>query len=68
MVMLPFISALIVDAAMILWLALPATLTVESVLTRFIILAVCSITNISSLLILYGKCAEGEIDYADIRK
>lgn len=68
MVMLPFISALIVDAAMILWLALPATLTVESVLTRFIILAVCSITNISSLLILYGKCAEGEIAYADIRK
>ena len=59
---------LIFDVAIILWMTGIVPLTVQSVRIRFLILSACSAMNISSLLILYKKCAEGDIVYADVKK
>ena len=37
----------------------------SSVLIRFLLLLLCSILNILGFFLLYGKCAEGDLVYAD---
>ena len=59
------ILAFLADAAAALWMTNLVSLASPSLLTRFLLLACCSIVNISVLFIVYGKCAEGEIVYAD---
>ena len=53
------------DLAAILWMLNLIPYTAPSVFIRFLLLALCSIVNILALFLLYGKCAEGEIVYAD---
>ncbi len=61
------LSALSLTASMavILWLLNLIPYTASSLFIRFIILSLCSILNILSLFVLYGRCAKGEIVYAD---
>ena len=53
------------DVSTALWMANLVSFSVSSLLTRFLLLACCSILNIAVLFIVYGNCAEGEIIYAD---
>ena len=52
------------DLAAILWMVNLIPLDV-SVFVRFLLLSLCGVLNILVLFLLYGKCAEGEIVYAD---
>ena len=53
------------DASAIIWMLNIFPVAVESLLHRFLLLAFCSILNITALLQLYGKCAKGDLIYAD---
>ena len=53
------------DLAAILWMTNLVSLASSSLLSRFLLLSCCSVINIIALILLYGKCAEGEFIYAD---
>lgn len=63
----PVFLAVVTDLAASLWLS-GLLHTDFPVLTRFLLLAGCSTVNIISLFILYGRCSEGELIYADIKE
>ncbi len=54
-----------VNLAAALWMANLIPDSSASLLIRFLLLAGCSVTNIAALSVIYGKCAEGDIVYAD---
>ena len=56
------------DMAMVFWLLGWIPVTLSSVPGRFLVLLGCSALNLLSLFVLYGRCAEGECIYADIRR
>lgn len=53
------------DLAAAAWMLNLIPYTVPSVFVRFLLLSLCSVLNMLALFLLYGKCAEGEIIYAD---
>ena len=59
------ISALAADSAAVLWMTNLIHIGDSNVLIRFLLLSLCSILNILGFFLLYGKCAEGELVYAD---
>ena len=61
---IPVLLAILADLAASVWLS-GFLHTDFPVLTRFLLLAACSAVNIAALFILYGRCAEGELIYAD---
>jgi len=63
---LPLLVVVATDLLSCLWLS-GLLHTDFPVLTRFLLLAACSAVNIISLFILYGRCSEGELIYADIK-
>ncbi len=63
----PVFLAVVTDLAASLWLS-GLLHTDFPVLTRFLLLAGCSTVNIISLFILYGRCSEGELIYANIKE
>ncbi|MBR3429654.1 MAG: prolipoprotein diacylglyceryl transferase [Clostridia bacterium] len=54
-----------VNCFLVIWLTGLIHFDGLTVFHRFLVLASASVVNIVSLLILYGKCAEGDILYAD---
>ena len=65
---LSLLISLVFNGIMIFWMAGFISLPISSVLHRFLLLLLCSITNAAELFILYGRYAEGEIVYADFRR
>ena len=53
------------DVFTTLWMTNLVSFPDSSLFTRFLLLACCSILNITVLFIVYGNCAEGDIIYAD---
>jgi len=53
------------DTVTLLWLMNILPVTVPTLLLRFMLLSLCGILNILSLFILYGKCAQGDLIYAN---
>lgn len=64
-VLLPVIAALAADIAAVFWMMNLFRVGDSSVLVRFLLLSLCSILNMLGIFLLYGKCAEGELVYAD---
>ena len=63
---LPLSLAILTDLLSSVWLS--GLLHTEfPAFTRFLLLASCSAVNIVSFFILYGRCSEGELIYADIK-
>ena len=59
------ILMIVADFAMSLWLVNLIPYKAPSLLIRFLLLLVCSITNILAVFVLYGSCAKGELIYAN---
>ena len=53
------------DLAAVLWMTNLVSAASSSLLSRFLLLSCCSVINIITLTVLYGRCAEGEFIYAD---
>ncbi len=66
--LLLFSFTCIVDTVMILWMTGAVSISLNIVSVRFLILFACSLMNILSLIVIYGKNAEGEIIYANNKK
>lgn len=64
-VLIPVISALAADIAAVFWMMNLFRIGDFTVLVRFLLLTLCSILNILGFFLLYGKCAEGDLAYAD---
>ena len=64
-VRIPCTLALSADSALCLWLINLIPYEASTMLVRFVILLTCSIINMLALFVLYGRCAEGELIYAD---
>jgi hypothetical protein len=62
----PLLLAVLTDLLSAVWLS-GLLHTEYAVLIRFLLLASCSAVNIVSFFILYGRCSEGELIYADIK-
>ena len=62
----PLLLAVLTDLLSAVWLS-GLLHTEYSVLIRFLLLASCSAVNIVSFFILYGRCSEGDLIYADIK-
>ena len=58
-------SALAADIAAVFWMVNLIRIGDSSVLIRFLLLSLCSILNILGFFLLYGKCAGGDLVYAD---
>ena len=59
------VFAFAADAFSILWMTSVFSFPMLSLLHRFLLLISCSILNITALLLLYGKCAKGDLIYAN---
>ena len=59
------VFAFAADAFSILWMINVFSFPMLSLLHRFLLLISCSILNITALLLLYGKCAKGDLIYAN---
>lgn len=62
-----FFVSCVTDAAMMIWLTnlIPSPMPV---LTRFILLLSGSVINLATIFVMYGKCAEGRIVYANVQR
>ena len=63
--LVPAAAAILYDTAMAFWMTNLIAWHAPSVFIRFVILSVCGLLNILALVMLYGRCAEGEPVYAD---
>ena len=63
--LVPAAAAILYDIAMAFWMTNLIAWHAPSVFIRFVILSVCGLLNILALMMLYGRCAEGEPVYAD---
>ena len=59
------VMAITADAVLCLWLVNLIPYEASTLLIRFLLLLFCSMINLLALFVLYGKCAKGELIYAD---
>jgi len=64
--LVPVALALAADMFAALWMTGAVVLNV-TVIVRFLLLLACGVLNAAAVLILYGRCKEGDVLYADHR-